>query len=229
MTAHTAPASVPQPGRIDDAAVVWSADPADLGDATLVVLLHGRGSHERDLVSLIPMLPASAVYASLRAPHRNLGGYSWFVSGEPGEPDSASAVDATLDVLAWLDRVAPTGPVVVVGFSQGGAMATQLLRHAPERFAALVSLAGFTIAGAGAGDAADVRLAGLAVPLFWGRDPDDPVIPQAAVQRTAEFLPQHCALTVREYPGVGHSVSAEEMADVSAFIEAAIAARGTRP
>ena len=41
-----------------------STDP----DAPLVVLLHGRGSHERDIITLAPHLPAGPAYAAVRAP-----------------------------------------------------------------------------------------------------------------------------------------------------------------
>lgn len=203
---------------LDDSAVVWSEP--ELGGRPLVVLMHGRGSHENDLFSLVPMLPKEAVYASVRAPLAERNGWSWFPSGEPGLPDPASATAATRGVLDWLDRVAPSGPVSVVGFSQGGAMATQLLRNAPERFASFVNLAGFSIGGVD--DDTDARLAALAKPVFWGRDPEDPVIPQSAIDRTQAWLPAHSQLLVREYRGIGHSVSREEIDDVAAFLRSTL-------
>ncbi|WP_442916813.1 hypothetical protein [Lentzea sp. NBC_00516] len=42
----------------------------------------------------------------------------------------------------------------LLGFSQGGAMAHQLMRCAPHRFASCVSLAGFVVRDAQPGDAA---------------------------------------------------------------------------
>lgn len=206
---------------IDDSAVVWSAPATELASRPLVVLAHGRGSHERDLFGLVPMLPPEAVYASLRAPRSEGDGYTWFSSGPPGSPDADSAIASTLAVLAWLDRVAPAAGVSIVGFSQGGALATQLLRHAPERFSSFVNLAGFVIEN-GASPEADARLAALDKPMLWARDPADPVIPAAAVARTAAWLPLHSALTMREYPGIGHSVSRGELDDVAAFLRATL-------
>ncbi|MEK8225152.1 hypothetical protein NKG05_01970 [Oerskovia sp. M15] len=58
-------------------------------------------------------------------------------------------------MLAWLDANVEPGTVVVpVGFSQGGLMVTQLLRTAPERFAAGVVLSGFVLDGPLPGDEA---------------------------------------------------------------------------
>ncbi|WP_165070032.1 alpha/beta hydrolase [Marisediminicola senii] len=216
---------------LDSDAVVWSADPADRAGRPLVVLMHGRGSNENDLISLAPLLPAEPVYASVRAPIAELGGWSWFRPVAPGQSEPASAVEATRAVLAWLDDLALDGIGIVlgsdgtrsaisaIGFSQGGAMTTQLLRHAPHRFASLVNLAGFSIAGAGRGtEQQEAELADIAVPVLWGRDPADPVIPADAIARTLEWLPAHSALTIREYPGIGHSVSREQLADVDAFL-----------
>jgi len=209
------------PVTIDDAVVVWSAPVSELVDRPLVVLLHGRGSHEHDLFGLVPLLPPEPVYASQRAPRSEGDGYTWFRSGAPGSPDADSAIESTRAVLAWLDRVALGRRVSVIGFSQGGALTTQLLRHAPERFASFVNLAGFVVES-GATPEADARLAALATPVLWGRDPADPVIPAQAVARTAAWLPGHSALTVREYPGIGHSVSREELDDVAVFLRATL-------
>lgn len=201
---------------IDDSAVVWSTPPVELDDRPLVLLMHGRGSHENDLAALIPMLPQEFAYASPRAPLQfNGGGYTWFTAGAPGAPSVASADASASAVLEWLDRVAPRGPVAAAGFSQGGALAIHLMRHAPERFASYVNLAGFVVPGEAP---ADSRLTELLPPVFWGRDPADPVIPQSAIVRTEQWLPQRSRLTTRTYPGVGHSISREEVDDVAEFL-----------
>ena len=98
-------------------------------------------------------------------------------------------------------------------------MVTQLMRLAPERFAAGVLLAGFVIPEPVPGDAV---LAALRPPVFWGRDVADPVIPQSVVSLTAAWLSGHSTPVVREYPGLGHSVSREELDDVSEFLEATV-------
>ena len=52
--------------HLDETAVVRGGDAA----RPLVLLLHGLGSDERDLASLIPFLPPVFEYASLRGTHR---------------------------------------------------------------------------------------------------------------------------------------------------------------
>ena len=45
-------------------ATYGSTDPG----APLVILLHGRGSHEQEILSLAPHLPTGVTYAAVRAP-----------------------------------------------------------------------------------------------------------------------------------------------------------------
>ena len=67
--------------------VVWRR-PAKRGPATpLVVLLHGRGADERDLIDLAADLPRTYAYASLRGPlELPEGGFRWFEDRGVGRP-----------------------------------------------------------------------------------------------------------------------------------------------
>ncbi|MEF2977436.1 alpha/beta hydrolase [Subtercola sp. YIM 133946] len=212
---------------VNDAAVVWSVPSEELAGrlpmSPLVIIMHGYGSHENDLISLAPLLPEGIVAASLRAPllapHPIENGFAWFTIGDPGNPRISGVDDAALSVLEWLDRVEAaygTPPSIApMGFSQGGAMAVHLLRSVPGRFVAAVNLSGFVVAGQVHGDRS---MAELRPPVFWGRDVADPVITAEAVARTEEWLPEHSTLTAKLYPGIHHGVSQEEVADVSAFL-----------
>lgn len=201
---------------IDTDAVLWSASAADRVGRPLLLILHGYGSHEGDLFSLTPHLPLEPVMAALRAPLPAGGGWAWFPISDPGNPDDASVDAATTAVLDWLDGLAdPPTSVGLLGFSQGGAMALQLLRRAPDRFAFAVQLSGFVPSGTTPGDAA---LAGSPLPVFWGRGTADAIIPESAVDRTQAWLPDHSILTERIYEGMAHSVSQAELADVVAFL-----------
>jgi phospholipase/carboxylesterase len=191
-------------------------------DARLLILLHGYGSHEGDLIELAPWLPDDLTMAAMRAPIDLGEGYSWMnVQGSPQQL-IAGGIAAAEAVLEWLDVfIASWGTPVgtsLLGFSQGAAVSTELLRLAPDRFEAAVILSGMSLAGDRSGDAA---LAARRPPVFWGRDLEDPVIPEAFIDQTLIWLPEHSTLTERLYTGIGHGVSSAEMADVSAFLTAA--------
>ena len=209
---------------IDPSVVVWSVPEAsraeELATRPLLVLMHGRGSHEQDLYSLAPLLPSPFVIAALRAPLELApGSYSWFPVGEPGRPSVVAADSAVQALLDWLGSVPTAASVSLLGFSQGGAMSLHALRHAPDRFATFVNLAGFVI---GEEAPADDLLEVLRPPVFWGSDPADPVISAEAIARTAQWLPSHSTLTERHYDGIGHSISREELTDVNTFLSGAL-------
>lgn len=201
---------------LDADAVLWSTPERERAGRPLIVLLHGYGSHEGDLFALAPVLPLGSVIAAVRAPLRESGGYAWWslAGSTPGEPDPAVVDAAAASVLAWLDGL-DSGPVTLVGFSQGGAVALQLLRLAPERFAGAACLSGFLASPTHDGDAA---LARIRPPVFSGRGTEDPVIPAAAFARTEAWLPAHTEATIRIYEGLRHQVSREELDDLVAFL-----------
>jgi phospholipase/carboxylesterase len=188
------------------------------GDARAVaLLLHGYGSHERDLVALVSALPHGMPWASLRAPIEVApGGHAWFPIGEPGNPDQALVSAATAAIWQWVDAMLPsTAKIVPIGFSQGGVMASQLLRTRPDRVLAPVMLGGFVQAGGQSGDA---RLDATRPSVFSARGADDRVIAEAAVARTDSWLQAHTNPTDRLYAGLGHAIDGRVMVDVRAFL-----------
>jgi predicted esterase len=66
----------------------------------------------------------------------------------------------------------------------------------------------------------DAALAEAHLPVFWGRDPHDPVITDELVAYTRRWLPEHSHLDARLYSNVGHGISMEEVDDVREFLTA---------
>lgn len=208
-----------QPLTLDADAVLWSASEAERAGRPLLVLLHGYGSHEGDLFGLSPYLPLEPVIASVRAPIPEAGGHAWFSRGErgPGDAGSESADAAAHAVLDWLDALPDVPSVGLLGFSQGAATALQLLRLKPEVVDYTVFLSGYLPGGEHDGDA---ELARRRPPLFWGRGTVDDIIPAHAIERTEAWIPSHSSPDIRVYEGLAHSISPQELADVSGFIAA---------
>jgi phospholipase/carboxylesterase len=204
---------------LDDAAALWSAEAAARAGRPLLLLLHGYGADEHDLFALVPYLPPAYVVAAVRAPLTPpfpAPGYSWYpIEGLDGR-DPQHVTDAASLVVDWLDAVAPTAVVGLLGFSQGAAVALQAMRLRPERFAFAVNLSGYATPGALPGDSA---LAERRPPVFWGRGTRDDVIPPVLVEHTITWLPEHARLSGRVYQGLTHSVSEQEIDDVRVFLE----------
>jgi len=202
--------------QLDTSAILWSAPERERAGRPLLVLLHGYGSHEGDLFGMSPGLPLGPVVASLRAPIAENGGWAWWSRADSptGDPQSDRVDAAANAVIEWLDTLEYTS-VSLVGFSQGAALALQLLRHAPGRFTATVAIAGFVASGAHPGDA---ELAVVKPAVFWGRGTEDRVIPAEAVARTALWLPEHADATIRIYEELGHAISAPMLIDFVRFL-----------
>jgi phospholipase/carboxylesterase len=201
---------------LDPDTVLWSDAAADPG-SDLLIMMHGWSYDERHLFALRPHLPRDLTIASLRAPIPEAGGYAWFPSsGNPIGNPRPEVADAAVDaVLRWYAGLPPFRSVGVLGFSQGGAMALQLMRRHPDDFAYGVQLGGFVVDDVQPGDR---RLAVNRPPVFWGRGARDSVIPQSAIVRTAEFGATHFSVDERVYGDLGHDVAGQEVHDLSAFV-----------
>ncbi|MFV0373412.1 alpha/beta hydrolase [Microbacterium sp.] len=204
---------------LDPDAVIWSVPASERAGRPLLVLLHGYGSDERDLFGLAPHLPAAFVIASVRAPLSPpfpAPGWSWYpIEGLDGRDPGAITV-AAQRVLGWLDAEAGgAASVGLLGFSQGGAVALQALRLRPEGLAFAVNLAGYVAEGALPTDA---DLKRVRPPVFWGRGARDDVIPADRIEHTVLWLPDHVELSGRVYEGLTHSVSQDELDDVTTFL-----------
>lgn len=198
--------------------------------APLLVLLHGYGSDENDLFGLVPFLPEEFTVVALPAPLPApwpMPGRSWYPIDELERRNPEPITAAAHAVLAWLDAEAGDAPfVVLLGFSQGASVALQTLRVAPERIRAAVNLSGYAAPGEMPRDA---ELRDRRPAVFWGRGTRDDVIPAALVDHTAQWLPDHSDLSGRVYPGLTHSVSEEELADVRAFLQRVLDADAAEP
>lgn len=202
---------------LDPDAILWNAAPGERDGRPLLVVMHGRGSNEGDLFALAPELPPQYVIASLRAPLPESGGWSWWETVVSGNPDAERVDAAAAAVMSWLDALSFTpSSVGTLGFSQGGAMATHLLRHDVERIRFAVNLAGFAIGGEQRGDAA---LAVSRPGVFWGRGDADPLFTAQIVERTELWLAEHTTAETHLYPGLGHSISRDELDDVVDFLK----------
>jgi phospholipase/carboxylesterase len=196
--------------------VVWSKPENERAGTPLLVMMHGYGTDESRMVNLFDYLPSEFTCAALRAPMPIADGYGWFLLDYFLTNDFADVIAAANSVFSWIDAAkGGHSSVSLLGYSQGMAMASTLLRLRPRGFPAVVGLSGFVL---------DNDLLALSEsfdtppPFFWGRDKADLIINEEAVAHTGEWLNAHTQLTARTYPGMGHAMSKREMVDVSAFL-----------
>jgi phospholipase/carboxylesterase len=190
----------------------------------VVLFLHGYGADERDLPELMTFLP-KLPWVSLRAPEPSqFPGFAWYSVENPLDPDEIAITEATEKIWNWVDANLPEdSPLILLGFSQGALMATQLLRTRPSRVMATVILAGFIYGGELPGDA---TLLANKPKVIYCRGLQDTVVTREATSRLNVWLQQHTRAITRTYDGLGHSIDQRVMADVAEYLEGVLANRG---
>jgi phospholipase/carboxylesterase len=197
--------------------VIERGDPS----ATLVVLLHGRGSHEGDIIGLADHLPGRLGYAAVRAPIAEGGGFAWFANRGVGRPIAESLAETMAWFRGWLDPAAGDRKVVLVGFSGGAAFAGGLLLADPARFGGAAILNGTLPFDAGVPTTAGrLALDEGGVPVFLSHGLRDTVIPPELQARTWEFLTgESGADVVARHEPAGHELTVDGVAALAAWLE----------
>ena len=215
--------------------VEYANRPEEREDSHLVLMLHGYGSNERDLLGLVPYLPTKGfTYAAMRAP-QPVGatlpatassavipgaafGYQWYPLDRSLNTEFHAIRLATDYLEEFLSSVADTyRSITLLGFSQGMAMATSLARRNPSLPSALVGLSGYAVPD-DSDYFRDDELAQAQLPVFYGRGYADPIITESLVDFTERWLPAHAQAETKVYPGLQHSINAEEIEDAAGFL-----------
>ena len=198
----------------------WRYEYAPGDEGPVLLMLHGTGGDEREMIALGRRL---APHAPLIAPRGrvNEGGMARFFSREPSDPfrfpdlrertrELAEFVDEALTERGLAGR-----PMVAVGYSNGANAATSLLLHHPGVLAGAALLRGMLPAPAPEG----LDLSGVRVLVAAGRE--DTLTPPAAVERLLAALRAHGAdVTERWEPG-GHGLTQDDLVATASWLGAA--------
>jgi len=200
-----------------------------------VIWLHGLGADGHDFEPIVPQL-VRPEWPPLRflfphAPVRpitlnnGLPMRAWYdIAGfdlaqrqdEPGIRTSIGAVDAL--IAGEVQRGVPPSNIVLIGFSQGGAVALAAgLRHA-QKLAGIVALS--TYLPIADRTTSERHAANAATPIFMAHGVFDPVVPQVLGERSRDQL-RAWGFTVdwHSYP-MAHQVCPLEIEDLAAFMAA---------
>ena len=189
-----------------------------------LILLHGRGTNEDDLLGLADFLDPRFFIISARAPYRfeeGLAGYTWFGLQETGKPDPEQFGEAYRRLTQFIEDVKtgyPDDPdrVFLLGFSMGSIMSFAVALTRPNAVRGIAAHSGYIPENVSL-QFAWSQLASLSV--FVAHGLHDPVIPIQKARRAQELLSKTGAdLTYREYP-ILHTISEESLADLSQWLD----------
>jgi len=186
-----------------------------------ILALHGRGSNERDLISLAPHLPPSLLWISPRGPFElGFDSYEWFQITQIGKPEPARLANALNVVDTFIDEINEQYPVdrnkfYLLGFSQGSIVSMSYALTKPERVAGVIAQSGYIPHESGL-QIDEARLRGKPFILTHGLQ--DPLLPVEWARRSRATLQKlEVQLEYHEFD-MGHNISEESLSVIAAWI-----------
>ncbi len=188
--------------------------PAKAENAPLMIMIHGYGSNEKDLIQLAPALLPEFRYISARAPiTMDFGMFGWFpieFTQNGITVDYNAANEARLKLLGFIREVIaeykPLGnKVYLMGFSQGTVMSYLTAFSAPELLHGVIACSGQLPEKTLPQESIKPELTQLPFLVMHGIYDD--VLPIAKGRAAHEWLEKHVQdLTYREYP-IAHQIA----------------------
>lgn len=179
------------------------------GVNTTLLLLHGTGGDERDLLPLGEQLLPGAALLSPRGQVSERGMPRFFRRHAEGVLDLEDLALRTTELATWLPlaldtHALPTGRVIAAGFSNGANIAaSQLLRGLP-------GLNGAVLLSPMLPFEPEVLPALQGVRVFIGAGRNDPLVPVPQVERLAALLKNAGADVTVHWTAGGHGITPDE-------------------
>jgi predicted esterase len=145
---------------------------------------------------------------------------------QQNEPWLSSALARVGEVVASVEAAGIRPQRIVLGgFSQGACLASEFMARHARRYGGLLAFSGGLIGPPGTPRAYTGSLDGT--PVFLGCSDVDGHIPKVRVEETADVLERLGAqVTLRLYPGMGHTINADEIIHARALLQSAHIAHG---
>lgn len=161
------------------------------------------------------------VYLAPEAAHNTWYPYRYSEPLERNQPWLSAALQMLERLLAEVEAAVPAAKVVLLGFSQGGCLTLEFAARHARRYAGAVGLSAALIGPPGT--PRDYPGSFDGTPVFLGCSDVDPHVAAADVTASADvFRRLGAEVTLRLYPGLGHTVNADELDAVRQVMTGAI-------
>lgn len=203
-------------------AVRWAGAPLARAKAAML-LVHGRGATAQGILDIGEALGFPDIaYAAPQA-----GGYSWYPYSfmapmDYNEPGLTSGLQAIDDLRVQIEEAGiPTERIYLLGFSQGACLSLEYVARHAQRFGGVIGLSGGLIGPEGT--PRDYAGSLVGTPVLLGCSDVDAHIPLSRVHETTAVLTAMGAeVDERIYPGMGHTINADEIKAVRAMLAKAL-------
>ena len=192
------------------------------GPHPTLILLHGRGTDENDLLGLTSSFDPRLLVVSIRAPYKFLfGGYTWFELDEVNGVNIDQLKEGCVSLIRCLDDVQQKFPVdskriFLFGFSMGAIMSLTVSLCNPHRFKGVVAHSGLLPKG----DTLKYRWNDLdGISFFLAHGTYDPIVPvEMSRQAHQQLLQANAHVVYLEYP-IQHTISEESLNAAAAWLQ----------
>ena len=184
------------------------------------ILVHGRGASAEDIMTVGAELPATGwAYLAPQADGNAWYPYPFTAPLGQNQPFLGAALDMLAGLVARVERHVPAGRILLLGFSQGACLTLEFAARHARRYGGVVGLSGGLIGPDGT--PRDYPGGFDGTPAFLGCSDVDPHIAKDRVLEAAAVYERMGAkVTARLYPGMGHTVSADELDEVRRIMQA---------
>jgi predicted esterase len=197
--------------------------PATTPGLPTLLLLHGTGGDENDLLDLGAMLLPGAAMLSPRGNVREGNMPRFFRRLAEGVFDQEDLRRRTNDLANFITAAAQrygfaSNNMLAVGFSNGANIAASLLLRQPN------VLTGAVLFSAMVPFVPDSLPALAGKPIFVGEGRHDPIIPAANAEQLVEILTNAGAAVSQHWHDGGHTITREELAAAQRWLAQRISA-----
>lgn len=186
----------------------------------VLVMVHGRGSSARDILSLAQHLKADDMaFVAPQATDGTWYPYSFLQPTERNEPYLSSALTTLQMLRARLqaDFNVKLPQLYWLGFSQGACLTLEFLARNPGVYGGIFGLSGGLIGPEGTPREYAGTFGGT--PVVLGCSEPDSHIPKARVLETeAVFSRMEAHVQTRIYPNGGHTINEDELSLVNTVL-----------
>jgi len=179
----------------------------------VLIMLHGRGAPAEDILGLASHLSVKGfALIAPQATNYTWYPYSFLVPPKQNEPWLSSALKILDELVNDINKAGiPSDKIFFAGFSQGACLTLEFVTRNARKWGGVAAFTGGLI-----GDklyTENYKGDFQGTHIFIGSSDPDPHVPVERVKKTTQILKSmNASVTDMIYPGMGHTISGEEIA-----------------